>query len=216
MSVTVIAVSADLVGSRKVEDRQALADRLQATLPRVAEDFQAEWVAPLVATRGIDELSATLRKPHRVFDLMVVLNLSLWPQRFRFGVASGAVDIGLDSGDAAAMDGPAFHAASEAVARARHEGLPLALRLPEMNERCAGLAESVARLHGAIVQSWTKLQKEMVVRYRELGNQNQVAEEFQVTQQSVSGALRAARYRDLAAAEDAVNGWLAGYPEPPR
>jgi predicted DNA-binding protein (UPF0251 family) len=199
----------DLVGSRQVADREAFEARAKATLADLATAWpDAGWVAGPILTRGIDEVAAVLARPRRAFDFAVGLNLAVWPQRFRFALASGTIDIGLEAGNVADMGGTAFHHAADAIARARRDRQPFALALEDCPEATAGLVEAAAALHQAIVVRWTEREAATVRAYRQAGSQAAAAERLGVSQQAVSDAMRRAVASDLARAEDAIRHWL--------
>ncbi|MHC5024383.1 MAG: SatD family protein [Planctomycetota bacterium] len=199
----------DLVGSRRVRDRHALGARIDAALAEIAGAWpDAGWVAGPVLTRGIDELAAVLTRPRRAFDAAVQLNLAIWPDRFRFALASGAIDIGLEAGIVAAMDGTAFHRAADALARARRDRLPLTLALPDCPEPGPGIVEAAAGLHQAAMVRWTSREAATVSACRAAGSQASAAASLGVSQQAVSDALRRAAAADLAGAEDSIRQWL--------
>lgn len=208
MSRPDVILSADLVASRRAPDRLALARLLHSALRKLERRFETEWRAPLRLTRGIDELSGVLTRLQPVFDVVVDLNQAVWPQHFRFAVAVGEIDVGRGQRDASAMDGAGFHLASDAMARARAEELPLALALPGVPEATCRMAENLARLHSAIQRGWTPSQSAAVSAYRATGSQRGAARRLRITQQAVSAALRAAQFREMGRAEDALRAWL--------
>ena len=97
---------ADLVDSRRVPDRAAFAKTLRATLDETAREFFEEWHAPLSVTKGIDELSGVLVRPARAYAIASFVDRAVWPQRFRWGLATGEVDVGVRGRKPGAMDGP--------------------------------------------------------------------------------------------------------------
>lgn len=206
------AFVADLVGSRRAPERPALAQRVERAILRISQELSQEWRAPLTTTRGLDEVSGLLRRPDRSFDAARMLNEEVWPLRFRVAVSYGVVDIRESSANAGDMDGPAFHAAADALLRAKEHGLVFALSIP--GDKAAGceLAEELARLHATLMEGWTSARARLVASYRRHGRQADVAKELGVTQQAVSSALRKAHLHELVAAEDALRRWLSEGP----
>jgi hypothetical protein len=202
------ALIADLVGSRTIKNRKGLSRTIGLALSDAASAHAAEWHAPLAIARGLDELSALMTRPDRAFDVAVALNLAIWPHRFRFSLASGTVDVGLETARAPAMDGSAFHRASDGLRRAKQFDLPFAVVAPELPAEVSRLVEELARLHGILMADWTRSRARTVAAFRGLGSQKRVAGELGVTQQSVSEALRRARNGEMLAAEEAIRTWL--------
>lgn len=198
---------ADLVASRRAPGRRSLGKRLEEVLAACAREFA--WQAPLMSTRGLDELSGVLAAPRSAFDVCARLNEALWPQRFRFALARGAIDVAPDSAVAADMDGPAFHSAADALARARTADLPLALALPGSDPAVCALVEALGLLHGALAAQWTPGSARAMLALRQASTQRVAAQALGITQQAISRALRRARQRELDEARTAVRGWLA-------
>lgn len=208
MPDTYYVLLADLAGSRKVEDRLALAEAIEAELAELAE-MPLPWVAAMRTTKGIDEMSGVFATPETAFDVAVWLNIAIWPQRFRFAFGAGRIDIGLETGDAAAMDGPVFHQTADALRRAKKDDHVFALSLPEEPAEPRDLVQATADLHDAIMRRWTPGNARAVRAYRKTGNQAQAAGLLHITQQAVSDALARADARKLTRAEEAIRGWFA-------
>lgn len=207
-----MAMLGDLVGSRRVKDRAAFNSLLQTVLSGVASEYADQWLAPLTPTKGLDEISGVLVGAERAFDIIVAINEVIWPQHFRFALATGGIDIAVDSGNAALMDGEVFHHAATALARAREQRLPLGLHFTDVDNRITALIEQLASLRHCIVADWTKAQAGTVRLYRTGVNQAQVAAQLGVTQQTVNGHLRKARWREVTAAERAIRLYFASLP----
>jgi hypothetical protein len=198
---------ADLVASRRAPARRTLGRRLEDVLAACAREFA--WRAPLMSTRGLDELSGVLAAPAPAFDVCAWLNEALWPQRFRFALACGGIDVAPDSTAAADMDGPAFHLAADALARARAADLPFAVNLPGRDGAACALIEALGTLHGAMTAQWTPGAARAMLALRQAGTQREAAKALGITQQAISRALRRARQHELDAARTAVRTWLA-------
>lgn len=202
------ALAADLIASRNAPARPELSVEIEQALVDAAEDYAAEWHAPPVTARGLDEVSAVLLRPTHAFDVVVRINETVWPSRFRFALASGAIDIAADSRDAAAMDGPAFHRAADAIAKIDASGDPLGLDLDDANPQATAMAMCLARLHAELLRDRTKAQHAVVRAYRRLETQQAVAADMNITQQTVSDHLRRARFDDVRRIEDVLRSWL--------
>ena len=203
-----IAFIADLQASRRLANPEQFAKHLSPALEELEKRYRAEWRAPLMITAGLDRLSGLLKQPRHAFDVAVDLNLQAWPERYRVAVAAGPLHVGMNTRSAAAMHGPAFHRASEALERARTSDLLFAIDLGAQLEVECELAENVARLHATIMESWTEARARAVKFFRELGNQQEVAARLGISQQAVSQALAGAHHEKLQDAERAMQAWL--------
>lgn len=202
------ALVADLEGSRSVEGRPGLAERIERALDDLTRTWASEWLAPPVTTRGMDEISGLLSRPDHAFDIAVRLNEHIWPLRFRLALADGDIDVAADSTDASAMDGPAFHRAADALERARRTGLPMTVELTTLDIIDQALFESTAELIGAITSRWKPSRHAAVHAMRRSATQREAAAHLGVTPQSISAALEAAEYGPLCRAEAALRGLL--------
>jgi len=212
--MTSFVLLADLERSRKALDRPALARKIKAAIQAVNRKHAAELHTAFVTTKGFDEVSGVLTRPDRAFDLAVDLNIAIWPQRFRYALAQGSIDVGFSTGNAAAMDGPVFHAAAMAINRARRFRLMFALEIPCLDRRLAGLIESVGQLHAAVMTDWSQGGADIVRAWRstpeEQRRQDDLARVRGVSQQAISSALRKTRLKELELAEEKVRVALAG------
>lgn len=205
-----IALVADLVSSRTAPNRAVLAERIEATLAQLASAAPGAWVAPPRTTRGLDEVSGVLASAGPAFDLALALNEAVWPATFRVAVADGEIDVRAHSGDAGAMDGPAFHRAADALARAESEGIDFALDLSRLAAADRDLVEATAALHASLRSTWKPSRHRAVVARRQYGTQRAAAGALGVTPQTISAALQAAHYESLRRSELAIRGVLAG------
>lgn len=197
---------ADLASSRRVSDRTEVGNRVEAAIASINRAHADCWRAPLVTTKGFDELSGVLIGPGPAFDIAVGVNEAVWPLRFRWSLGIGRIDYAAESVDAGAMDGTAFHAAAAGVQRAERLGLFFAIEgvgAPDHE-----LVESAAALHALTVSRWSKALPEVVRLARSGRNQQEIAERLGVTQQAVSASLRRAGFDELVACERSIGLWL--------
>lgn len=203
------ALIADLVNSRRVHDRQGLARRLQVALASLRELFADEWLVPITNAKGIDELSAALVRPDRAFDVATALNELVWPEKFRWALGAGTIDIGLETGDAGDLDGTAFHAAADGLRRAKSQKMLFAIALPGVDRGSVELVEAAALAHAEYMERWSERQRQFVRVARVEQTQLAVAEQFQVSAQTVSQALLRAGFGTMQRIEEAIHWRLA-------
>lgn len=199
------ALIADLVNSRRVKDRQGLARRLQAALQALRSSFAEEWLVPITNAKGIDELSAALVRPDSAFDIAVSLNEQVWPEKFRWALGAGEIDIGLETGDAGDLDGTAFHRAADALRRAKAQKSLFALAVPGLDKGSATLIEAAALAHSECMERWSERQREVVRAARMHQTQQAVAEQFGVSAQTVSQSLLRAGFGTMRRIEEAIH-----------
>ncbi|MFC7200179.1 SatD family protein [Halospeciosus flavus] len=192
-------VLGDVVRSRAVDDREAFRERLE-TACEDANDVTEGVVAPFSVLKGIDEIGGVLDRASDVYRIARSVATQLRPHRIRLAVARGTVDVGLETGDVARMDGGAFHEASDLLERVEREGLYFDLRTGRRS-----LDTSVADVVNLLLEQrheWTDRQREVAERYRELGAQQAVADELDVSQQAVSRTLQQASWPLVSTVEE--------------
>jgi len=216
--VRAIAVIGDIVGSRRAPERPALGRRVDRMLKAaVTADIRAAWQAEPIRTKGIEEISACAKRPDAVWPLIEAALFELWPARMRLAIAVGEIDVGWRSQHAAKMDGPAFHRAAEAMRRAKHEELWIALELddaahdehhPHSHDQCRDIAERLLALIAVLSADWTPRMHSATRLARQGLRQDDIASRLDVTQQAVSGLLTRANAAQVFSALDAARHWL--------
>ena len=204
----------DMIGSRHLPDRRRMVSRIRKVLAKVTDELEAGTEGELFAARprlvkGIDEMSAVMWEPSRAYRLCRLINYRIAPNRIRFAIVSGNVDIGLDTGDASQMDGPAFHIAAEGIERARKRSDVYYIRCAE-DQAADRLLTVLANMVHAAFERLSEHQRRATILYDELKDQRKVARKMGITQQAVSDALRSAQYRLLASANEELDNYLSG------
>lgn len=206
-----IAVIGDIAGSRRADHRKKLGARVDAVLNSIAKDptQRTRWGALPVRTKGIEEISAVAKSLAAVWPLIERTLLDLWPVRMRLAIAVGEIDVGKRSGNAAKMDGPAFHKAAEAMQRAKDEDLLVTFDLGSAKPTsCRELSERLLSLVDHTAGGWTPRMHEAVVLIRAGHRQADAAKKLQISQQAVSALLQRAGASAVFAALDATHDWL--------
>lgn len=118
----VIALIGDLVASRRISAarRGALQGKLQTLLTRFNQEYATALLSEFVITTG-DEFQAVLRDPCVIPDVVWEIQARLPQPQIRIGVGFGELYTPLRP-VAIGMDGPAFHAAREAIRAAAKKG----------------------------------------------------------------------------------------------
>lgn len=203
-------VVGDVIGSRTVADRDALRVSLEAGVQAANDAVDDRLVAPFAILKGVDEVAGVLADPAGVDRALWRLAEALHPTEIRFAVVWGAVDVGTDAADVAAMDGPAFHEADRLLAEIGRDERHVALVVEddggqgdEKDDRqgdemgdgrgdeaiVVDLLEALVNLLLVRKSGWTERQAELVGRYREADSMTAVAEAEGVTVQVVSKTL---------------------------
>lgn len=197
-----VVLLADVKGSRRMDERDAWADRLRDTLGALNRTYSRSLEGRFEVQKGVDEFGAVLRVGAPVGNVLVRLWCDLHPIPVRISLVKGELDVAPSPQtprrrlpSVTRFDGPAFHAAADGLARVEKEGGYLALRLNQshLDEMLAHYA-NLAYLH---LLRATPRQKELLLAYEEMGSQVKVAQTHGISQPAVSEALAATHARTL-------------------
>jgi hypothetical protein len=202
-------IMGDLVDSRRLRHRAQFSRTIQSVIGRFAREFQEEFHAPFVLTRGIDELSGVLKRSRLSYRFCRLINDALEGPLFRFAIVRGVLDVGVASRNPNRMDGPAFHRAADLITIAKQENRYYCFHLGLPGEDFDRWFNELAALVHVVRSGWTTHQRRVVETYERLETQEAVAKKLSITQQAVSDALRQASWKEVARADALINSALA-------
>jgi len=197
-------ITADVKGSRDVEDRAALQKRLKSAMDRVNSEFAPHVVVPFSITIG-DEWQGVLKSVGESYSVKLAFERLLEGVPIVFGIGEGGIATPLAE-RSAEMDGEAFHRSRQALETAKTEGRPIAFCTVDaeadklLNALCAAL-ELVSR-------HWTDKQRKVVALFREYGHQRKVSELLGVTESHVSQTLSGAGAHEFLRSENDLCSYL--------
>lgn len=108
-----IALIADIVNSRKIEDRDKFQQKLEDQL-RALNKRNANLLSPYTLTLG-DEFQAVYSKADNLFNDVWEIMSGLYPHKARFALGVGTLTTPVNPKRAIGMDGPAFHFARNGI-----------------------------------------------------------------------------------------------------
>ena len=184
----------DVVGSKSVADRVALKDRITDGVELVNEALSNRLTAPFTTLKGVDEIGGVLTDLRGSYQAIRVLTEVVHPVEVRFAITWGVIDIAEEGGDITEMDGPAFHNADDALARLRDRDRYVAIVVDQLEQEW--LVRLVSNQFELLLMSkheLTERQMEILRAYRDVRTLKPVANEFDVSVQSISNTLKRAR-----------------------
>jgi hypothetical protein len=193
-------VYADVVGSKKLANREAFTRAMEGTASGLNDLFAPALVEPFVFACG-DELQGSLGDPAQAPLCIAVMRETLAPIRLRVSVGIGTVD---------AVGGRGFD--PYLAARRGLEALKKGRRLTTYAGTGVGgdvLLNAICRLVDPLLAKRTPKQWEAIAAYRRLGQQRAVAEVLGVTRQSVGDRLSAGNWQAVEDAGTAIAAYLA-------
>lgn len=205
-----VVVLSDVRASRKLEDRAAFADRLEAVLGEINARAHG-LVGRFVAQAGIDEFTGVV-EPGHAGGVLRELWHRLHPVPVRYSVVMGRLDVVPSSDDGglpptSGFDGPAFHRAAELLRNLRAERRLVTVRASPRDRENHLLSHLGDMVYGHVLDC-TERQMEVALAALEAGSQQEAADGLGVGQSTVSRTLAAIKYSRWRNALDAFSDTL--------
>lgn len=204
-------VLGDVVGSREVEDREALQRDLQDSIGEINQRYENDIRASFSLLKGVDELGGVLTGISALYDVIKTVYRSTYPTAVRFAGAYDGVDVGSERKEVAEMDGPAFHRADDLLSDLDVDGRLFALYTGE--DLLDILIGNYVNLCLMQMDEWTHREMEIIDTYERMGTQSAAAGELDVSQQRVSNVIRETNWKEFRRMESDLNDALAIYDE---
>ena len=102
-----LALIADVIDSKTVQERFDLQKQLEKTLQKINELFKDYLASSFTLTLG-DEFQALLKMNAPVFQIIDTLRSELKPTQLRFGIGLGEIVTDIDPLQSIGADGPAY------------------------------------------------------------------------------------------------------------
>ena len=109
-----LALIADVIDSKKVQERLDLQKQVEITLQKMNELFGDYLASRFTLTLG-DEFQALLEVDAPIFQIIDTLRLELNPTQLRFGIGLGEIVTAIDPLQSVGADGPAYWNARAAI-----------------------------------------------------------------------------------------------------
>ena len=109
-----LALIADVIDSKMVQERFDLQKQVEKTLQKMNELFGDYLASRFTLTLG-DEFQALLKVDARIFQIIDTLRSELTPTQLRFGIGLGEIVTAIDPLQSVGADGPAYWNARAAI-----------------------------------------------------------------------------------------------------
>ena len=109
-----LALIADVIDSKIVQERFDLQKQLEKTLQKINELFKDYLASSFTLTLG-DEFQALLKVDAPIFQIIDTLRSELTPTQLRFGIGLGEIVTAIDPLQSVGADGPAYWNARAAI-----------------------------------------------------------------------------------------------------
>lgn len=199
---------ADIVGSTAISHWDISQRKLVEIYHQINGIYRKDFYAPIKITRG-DEIAGVLQRTDNLYRIADSVLEMIHPLNLRFVFVKGILTAGLDTKDAAIIDGPAFKIAGELLLKVKMEKKDFIFCLgnPILDE----ILTTLSNLLSGIKKDWTENQRKVVRLYHEFQSQSEVAKKLRVTQQNIAKILKSVNWLNVQEAEEALNRLLKSY-----
>ena len=204
---TFVVVIGDLIRSRNIKNRFLVSKKIHDIIKIINREYMSNIFAPLELTKGIDEFSLVLKNPAQSYCICRAIDEYIYPERYRFAIVKGQLDIGMTSKNAKTLDGPAFHKAADCLNKIKKTDQRFIF---DLGNDCDLLISEAANLIAIIADSRSARQQEIVELYNRYNNQKKIARKLKISQQAISDTLKQANYRSVLKAINSIDAYLAG------
>lgn len=201
-------VLGDVVASRDITDRESFQKTARETFRAINDEHNSYIRADFSYIKGIDEFGGVLTSVAPVAAIQRTLSRSMHPEQLRLAAAVGEIDITMEPGNPASMDGPAFATAARVLTEIERDGDTF--RLDGTEPLVDGVISDQITLLDVIRQRWSERKMEVVRASERNETQTAVAETLGITRQAVSNHLR--EVRPVLRIEERLDAHLAEYP----
>lgn len=202
-------VVGEVVNPRSVDDRAALRASLETGIERANEALREQTVAPFSVLRGVEAVGGVLTSPERMYPALREIAEAVHPVAVRFAVVHREIDVGLATQSVSRMDGPAFHEADRLLGEVATDERAVAVSDPDVEPWILTLLADQIRLLLTMKRAWTAHQAELVRAYRREGSMQAIADERDVSVQTVSQTLGRANAAQIMAVESNLDAALS-------
>lgn len=146
-----IVIIADIVGSKKITDRNRVQTQLKQELKEI-NATASHLLSPYTITLG-DEFQAVYSNPQSILQDLLHITVRLFPIRIRFSIGIGAISTDINPNEALGMDGPAFYLARDGInclKKVNHS----VIQIYGSNTPCCALINTSLQLVMSLMDEW--------------------------------------------------------------
>jgi len=191
-----IAVIADIVASRSIEDRYVVQKALKDTLDTINKEYAHALVSPFTLTLG-DEFQGLLSDVSDLFEIIDLIRFEHVDIGFRFGIGIGEILTEIDPQSSLGADGPAYWNARKALKYVHDCNDYGATNMRIESVSVLALINDMLRLCGFIESRWRTSQRYFVMDCIQLYGyssrtvaQKELAKELDISPQLVNQRIR--------------------------
>jgi len=206
-----IAIIGDIIGSRNIEDRNEVQNKLKDVLEDVNTRYAEDIAAKFTITLG-DEFQGLLNAGRYAMDIIQFIERKMYPVKMRFGVGIGKITTDINSDLAIGSDGPAYYLARKMInelklSEKKNKSPKANIRVTfEHKNNMEALLNTTLALCTVIKNSWTDKQRTVIYDYMEFGDQQKnMASRLGISQSSVQKSIAASNFYNYMDAMNTVS-----------
>ena len=197
-----LALIADVIDSKMVQERFDLQKQVEKTLQKMNELFGDYLASRFTLTLG-DEFQALLEVDAPVFQIIDTLRLELNPTQLRFGIGLGEIVTAIDPLQSVGADGPAYWNARGAInfVHQKNDYGNTQIYFSSGKENQDFFVNALIASGEAIRSSWRDSQEEILLNllkrsvYSESFSQQDLAQSLSINPSALSKRLKSSSIR---------------------
>ena len=197
-----LALIADVIDSKMVQERFDLQKQLENTLQKINELFKDCLASAFTLTLG-DEFQALLKVDAPVFQIIDTLRSELTPTQLRFGIGLGEIVTAIDPLQSVGADGPAYWNARAAInfVHQKNDYGNTQIYFSSGKENQDFFVNALIASGEAIRSSWRDSQEEILLNllkrsvYSESFSQQDLAQSLAINPSALSKRLKSSSVR---------------------
>ena len=205
-----VAIIADIIGSRKIKDREGVQKHLEKVLEEINSAYKGALASQFIITLG-DEFQGVLQDGSVAMEILEQIQREMLPTLFRFGIGVGTISIELQAETSLGSDGTAFHLARQTIEAVhmletkKAEAKTNILIAIEGRQSTSSLLNSILKLTWALQSGWTERQTQIISTLQKHdGTQAEIAKILGIVQSSVQKSLASSQYYAYRDATDTI------------
>lgn len=189
-----IVLIADIVSSKKINDRNRFQKNLKAELNKINRE-SASILSPMTITLG-DEFQCVYSDAGEIFQHVWGILFACYPERIRFSYGIGTITTAINKKQAIGMDGPAFYDARDGLTALKQKNYLFNLMYRDGNSELVNLIRNTFYLMSYNVAGWKKNRIKIMSMLSSETPVKLIADKLMISEQAVyknitSGGLQA-------------------------
>lgn len=196
-----IAIIGDIKGSKGIEDRNRVQEKMRNTLNEINEKYASDISSKFTITLG-DEFQGLLCKGANTMSIISEIERKMYPIKIRFGVGVGEITTDINYEMAIGADGPGYYKARTAIdflkenkKRKQSSASDIRFEVDGENQGATIMINTILSLLTVIKAAWSDRQREVIWDMLEnQDSQENVAKRLNIQQPTVQRILANGKY----------------------